>query len=842
MSSTAGWTCAPYDVARAAALEDALGLAPVTAAILVRRGFAEVEAARAFLAGGGRSDPQALPGAAAACELVLDHVRAGSRILVFGDYDVDGVCSTAMMIATLRALGADPAWMLPSRMEDGYGLSPGAVRKLAAAGTRLLVTVDCGITSVEEVRLARELGLDVLVTDHHRPGVGLPDCTIVHPGLAAAPVREPADGHAAEPCAAGVVLALSEALRARAGLDPRGADEDLDLAGLATVCDMVPLRGENRRIARDGLDALARTRRPGLRALMREAGLEPGEVDARAAAFRLGPRINAAGRMQRADAALELLMTTDDERAAEIARELDLLNRDRRETEQRIVIEADAACADQLSAAALVVAGEGWHPGVVGIVASRLVERHGRPCVVIGLDGGSGRGSARSIPGYDVLAGIGAGADHLIGFGGHRMAAGLEIEEPQVAAFRAALAQHAGERLTPADLMPVQPVDAVVSPGALSLDLAEELERLGPFGAGNSAPTLLVPGARIEHVTSMGEDGAHARFSLAGGSGRARGVAFRTSQSSLAAAGAEPHDVAVALERRRWNGSVEARVVLSSLSATRGGRIVDAGPPEAFWDDVERELVLDPARWWPPAEVPRGEASGPGARTVRDRRGDGVAALCVDLLGSTERVLVVVADVARRRASLERVVASAGPDGHAAVMSWDSLAAQPALARPFAHLLLLDPPPVAEGVGLASAAPGQGMVHLAWGEPERTFALEHWRSQLHLRPALTEVWRALDAGDLEGEALERALRGPGAYPRGGALCGRFLRVLGELGLAEYRGSAAGTVARCRALRGARTNLDRSPANRAYAARLAAAEQYLGARELAAWTPVAAPAG
>ena len=813
MAALADWNCDPYDLARAAALEDALGLHPATAAVLVRRGLGEIEEARSFLAGTPPSDPFALPGAAAACDLVLRHVRAGSGILVFGDYDVDGVCSTAIMLGALRALGAEPAWQLPNRLEEGYGLSAQVVGRLAAAGVDLLVTVDCGITAVEEVRLARELGMDVLVTDHHRPGEELPGCPVVHPAL---------PGHlegAGELCAAGVALKLSEALRSRAGLDPHGADEDLDLAGLATICDMVPLRGENRRIARAGLEALGRTRRPGLRALMRESALELGDLDACAAGFRLGPRLNAAGRMQRADAALELLTTSHEERAAEVARELDALNLDRRMTEQRILFEADAACRDQLSAGAIVVAGEGWHPGVVGIVASRLVERHRRPCVVIALEGGRGRGSARSIPAYDVHEGIGAAAAHLVRFGGHRMAAGLEIEEEEVDAFRSALARHAGERLAPGDLRPRQRVDAVVSPGDLTLELAEELERLGPFGAGNPEPSLLVPAVRVEHVTAMGEEGEHARFSLAGGSGRARGVAFRTSQRGLAAAGAVPQDAAVTLERRRWNGTVEARVVLRSLCPTRSGPLLTVGPPEAFWDELERERAADPAVWWP-------EEARAGARTVHDRRDRGLAALATDLLTSGGAVLLVVADLERRRASLEGLLGGTAA-GRLAAVTWEALALGPSVAEPYGHLLALDPPPVAEGVALAAGAPGEGTVHLGWGEPERAFALAHWRRQLDLRPQLTELWRALREGPLEGEALERALRGDGAYPRAGTVCGRMLRVLAELGLAEFAPAQAGSEASCRALAGARTELDRSPAHRAYAARLAAAERHLG---------------
>ena len=817
MPTFADWTCAPYDPRQAAAIEDALGLSHAAASILARRGLGDPEEARAFLAGAPPSDPLALPGAVEACELVLRHVREGSRILVFGDYDVDGVCSTAIMLAALRAVGGDPAWQLPSRLDEGYGLSEDGVRRLAGAGVRLLVTVDCGVTAVEEVRLARELGMDVLVTDHHRPGERLPDCPVVHPGLAGRSAGEwPPES--ADLCAAGVALKLSEALRSRGGVDPRGADRDLDLAGLATIADMVPLRGENRRIARAGLDALARTRRPGLRALMREAALEPGDLDARAASFRLAPRLNAAGRMQRADAALELLTTDDEERAAEVARELDLLNLDRRLTEQRILFEARAACRDQLSAGAIVVAGEGWHPGVVGIVASRLVERHRRPCVVIALSGGEGRGSARSIPAYDVHAGIAAGSEHLLRFGGHPMAAGLEIEEGEIAAFRRALARHAGERLSPADLRPVERVDAVVSPAALTLDLAEDLERLGPFGAGNPAPTLLVPAARIEHVTAMGEEGEHARFSLAGGSGRARGVAFRTSQRGLAASGARPHDAAVSLERNRWNGAEEARVVLRALCPTRPGELRDAGPPEDFWAEVATELGCAPELWWPaPARAT--------ARAIRDRRGEGLAALAADLLTSGRSVLVLVADIERRRTSLERLIAGGAPGGLAAA-SWEAFALAPETAAPFEHLLALDPPPVEEGIALAAAAAGEGMLHLGWGEPERAFALEHWRRQLGMRPPLTELWRSLKDGTLEGAALERALRGAGTYPRRGAACGRMLRVLHELGLAEFEAPRDGRAAVCRPQAAARTELDRSPAHRAYAARLSAVERYL----------------
>src|ERR671916_248844 len=529
------WVCEPYDVALAERLAAGLGMSRPVGAVLARRGFADVESARTFLAAEERHDPLTVPGVPQACELILAHLRRGSRIAVFGDYDVDGVCATAMLVRALRALGGDPGWELPSRFDEGYGLSTGAVERLAAR-------------AVEQVAAARGAGVDVVVTDHHRPGDALPDCVVAHPALGAYGCPEL--------CGSGVVLKLCEALHAAAGGDPRAAEEDLDLAALATVCDLVPLRDENRRIVREGLIALGRTHKLGLRALMAVAGVAPAELTEHALGFRLGPRINAAGRMRRADAALELLLTEDGARADEVARELDLLNRDRQEAETRILFAADAACVPQASQAAIVVAGGGWHPGVGGILAPPLVERWRRPCVAIALEDGAGRGSGRSISPYDLHAGLAACAPHLTRFGGHRMAAGVELAADEVEPFRRAPAAPAGEALTPADLIPVERVDAVVPGGVLGLGLAEELEALRPFGMGNPQPTLLVPAARFQHVTGMGEEGEHARFTLVtAGGARSRGVAFGSPPKVLAPASADNHDIALRLERNRWNGA-----------------------------------------------------------------------------------------------------------------------------------------------------------------------------------------------------------------------------------------------------------------------------------------------
>jgi single-stranded-DNA-specific exonuclease len=813
------WSSEPYEVAAARALSDRLGVSPVVGAILARRGLSELEEARRFLAADESHDPLTLPGVPAACELILTHVRRGSQVAVFGDYDVDGVSSTAMLLRTLRALGTDPVWELPSRFDEGYGLSEAAIERLAGRGVALLVTVDCGITAVEPVAAARAAGLDVLVTDHHRPGKTLPDCTVVHPALG--------DYGCPELCASGVVLKLSEALYAAAGGDPADAREDADLAALATVCDLVPLRGENRRIVREGLVELGRTRKPGLRALMEIGGVAPAELSEHSLGFRLGPRINAAGRMQRADAALELLLTDDPARASEVAKELDFLNRDRQEAETRILFAAEAAAAAQAHQAAIVVAGEGWHPGVVGIVASRLVERWRRPCVVIALDGEaealSGRGSGRSISAYDLHAGLVACSEHLIRFGGHRMAAGVELEAGSVDAFRRALAAHAAAALSPDDLIPVARVDAVVPGGDLGLDLAEDLELLRPFGMGNPQPTLLVPAARFERVTAMGEEKEHSRFTLVtAGGARSRGVAFRSPPRELAPAQELAHDIALRLEKNRWNGMEEPRVILRALCPTEPGELEVLGEERPFWDALR--ALLSPA----------GDASAAvhGNSVVEDRRREGLAGIAGDLFSSGETVVVAVADVPRRRAGLEAVVAGLC-DGAMQVVSWACLAQSPELAAGAGHLVALDPPPRSIRDPLLNLAP---RAHLAWGPAEAEFAIAAYRTALDLRPQLADVYRALrELGrDEPPEAVVAAARGGGRYPRPIEVCARLLTVLTELGLIELDLEAPS----CRVVEGVQTDLELSPAYRASHAELDAIEHAL-APELPDQLPAAA---
>jgi single-stranded-DNA-specific exonuclease len=597
--------------------------------------------------------------------------------------------------------------------------------------------------------------------------------------------------------------------------------EDLDLVGLATVADVVPLRGENRALVRAGLAALSRTTKPGLRALMRVSGVEQGTVTEHALGFRLAPRLNAAGRLQRADAALELLLTEDERRAADVADELDLLNRERQDTETRILFEAEAARAEHPEAPAYVLAGEGWHPGVIGIVASRMVERYHRPCVVIALDGDTGRGSGRSISAFDLHAGLGACSEHLLRFGGHRAAAGLEIARSEVDAFREAFVAHAASVLSPADLIAEQRIDAVVPGDSLGTALAEELEQLAPFGHGNPAPTLLVPAARVSDVRSMGEDGQHARFTLSGGGSRARAVAFRTAARLLPSSEDERHDVAVRLELNEWKGTVEPRLVLRALCPTERATCALARPDDSYLAAFERALGRREA----------GAGLAAGQRTVRDRRGSGFAGVAGDLLSTGERVLVLCADVSRRRDGLESLVAGIAarvrvadgePCESLALASWDELVADPRIAAGFEHVVALDPPLWPGGETLIASLPGAGFAHLAWGAAEIEFALSIAQRSLDMRGELVALYKELrGAGPLAGEALATVLRGTAVHPRPASHAARLVTVLSEVGLVAIEPGPA-----LRLLDAHRTELERSPTYMDALERYAMARAYL----------------
>jgi single-stranded-DNA-specific exonuclease len=576
--------CAEQEIRR---LEHELGVSGAMAQVLVRRGLASPDAARAFLDAAEEHPPSAFAGIDVAVQLVLRHVRERTRITVHGDYDVDGVCSTAILVRVLRALGANVDWYLPDRATDGYGLNPRTVELLAARGTRLLVTADCAITAVEEVAAARALGMEVLVTDHHAPRAdgALPDAPIVHPAVCGYPCMDL--------CATGVAYKLAQALSASAGAASYRVQDDLDLVALATIADVVALTGENRTLVRRGLRALATTAKPGLRALMKVARVDPSHLAERAVGFALAPRLNAAGRLYRADAGLELILTEDPVRAAQIAEELDRANQERRHTETRILFEAQAQVAGMVESPAYVLAGEGWHPGVIGIVASRLAELHHRPVLLIALEGDSGRGSGRSIEGFDLLGGLQASAVHLRRHGGHRAAAGLEIERSQLEAFREAFLAHTRAVLGAQPPPRAERVDAVLDGGELGMALAEELQRLAPFGRANPTVSLLVRGALLSDRRPMGE-GKHVRFTVQTPAARARAVAFGNG-GRLPVAEDVAADATFTLEINEWKGVSEPRLVLRHAQPCAG---VDSSPtlkeqwPKPRTETLHQQLEL----------------------------------------------------------------------------------------------------------------------------------------------------------------------------------------------------------------------------------------------------------
>jgi single-stranded-DNA-specific exonuclease len=532
------------------ALASELGVSEVLAAALVRRGYADANQARAFLAADlPEHNPYELGDMREACEAIRTAVAAGTRICVHGDYDADGICATALAVLILRELGAEVTWHLPSRFDEGYGVAGQTLSRLADEGVGLVLTVDCGITAVDEVARAREEGLEAVVTDHHRPGPQLPACPVVGPYRGAYPFRDL--------CGTGVVWKLGQALL---GAGSASLARHLDLVAVATVADVVPLVDENRGLAVAGLRQLARTQKPGLQELMRIARIDPAAVDAGAIGFRLAPRLNAAGRLGRPEAALELLLTDEQEQAARLAQQLEELNRDRQAVEERILREAveeiEAWPEPDRRRRAYVVAGADWHEGVIGIVASRLVERYSRPVVLIAGTDGDWKGSGRSIPGFDLHDGLRCCAGHLERWGGHAAAAGLSIKPENVPAFAAEFAAIGDASLAEDDLRPPALVDALVHGSELTLELCGELARLAPFGLGNPNVTLLLAGCELAELTAVGE-GKHLKFRVRmDGRDCGSAIAFRLGRRLDSLRRPGHHDVAFRLQANQWNGTV----------------------------------------------------------------------------------------------------------------------------------------------------------------------------------------------------------------------------------------------------------------------------------------------
>jgi single-stranded-DNA-specific exonuclease len=563
------WALQPADEGVAGHLASSLGLSRLTARALVLRGVTDLAEARRFLSDdlAGLADPSLMCDMSTAVELVVQAVEQGRRIRIYGDYDVDGVCATALLVRALGGLKANVDWYIPHRIDEGYGVNEEAVRKAAEDGVGLLITVDCGSSALPQVALARELGLDVIVTDHHQPGEELP----------AAPMLNPWRADCAYPfkhlSGVGVAFKLVTALARRLDLPAGQEHRFLDLVCLGTVADVVPLLGENRLIVQHGLRQIAVSKKAGVAALLAAADLS-GEITARHVAFVLAPRINAVGRMEHARQAVDLLLTTDPAEARALATELSEQNLRRREEERSTLEEADRAVQAEVDLdreKVIVLGREGWHPGVIGIVASRLVERYHRPALLVSLSDGLGKGSGRSIAAFNLWEALCECAPLLTRFGGHHFAAGFGVEADRLPDFRRRLNEVADARLTMEDLVITREVDAEAELAEVTLESTQELARLAPFGMGNPTPVLVTRNLRVLEATPVGGSGAHLSLRLSDQAGHVLGgIWFGQGELRDIVRNAPAVDVCYRPQTDTWNGNTRVRLFIEDI-ALRGG-------------------------------------------------------------------------------------------------------------------------------------------------------------------------------------------------------------------------------------------------------------------------------
>ena len=515
------------------------------------------------------SSPERLPDTDRAVERILAAISTREPIVVFGDYDVDGITASALLSRTLQRLGAKVAPFIPSRLDEGYGLSRDAVERCVAdLSPGLVVTVDCGTNAHESVEFLRQLNVDVVVTDHHQPAERTAEpLALVNPKRGP---RRDLDVLAGVGVAFKLAHALVAAARDRGLKDAQKIDlrEELDLVALGSIADIVPLTGENRILVRHGLERMNRGARPGLSALKQVAGIR-SNIDAYHVGFQLGPRINAAGRIGDPALALRLLLTEDPGEAREIAERLDLVNRERRKLEQetfeRAAQEIETRFPDDPLPFGLVVSGKGWHAGVVGIVASRIARKYHRPAIVVGIDDdGRGHGSCRSIESFDLIAALDECRDCLEKYGGHPMAAGLSLPENRIDEFRRAFEAVAEKRLAGIDLSPVLEIDAELAPDQIDAELMRVLDRLAPFGAGNPEPIWMLRNACVESCRTVGE--RHAKLTLLAGKKRFDAIASNRLPKDLP--DAPTVDVAFALKKNEWQGQVAPQLQIRDLRET----------------------------------------------------------------------------------------------------------------------------------------------------------------------------------------------------------------------------------------------------------------------------------
>ena len=567
------WIIADNNVAAAETLAGVMGVSPVIAGLLVARGYANEGDARRFLNPSFEQlhDPTLMRCMEESASRVLRAIDNGERILVYGDYDVDGTTGTVVLRRALQILGAKTGFHIPHRLTDGYGIQQAALERAAKDGYRLVISVDCGIRAHEPLYWARENGLDVIVTDHHLPddGQGTPPAfAVLNPNQNGCPYPDK------NLAGVGVAFKLAHELLRRRGLE-RLVKGFLKMVAIGTVADVAQLVGENRSIVALGLADLCNAKNPGLRALMNVAGCGDGRnITATDLGFRIGPRINAAGRMDAARAVVDLFEATDSDAAEGIASNLDVHNRERQEVQREITKRAMGEWGDNrepLSTHVAVIAGDGWHRGVIGIAASKIAEKLYRPCVVISFDGDVGHGSARSIEAYHLLDGLTACADLFEKFGGHSHAAGLTIKRDNVVELRRRLNEHAASMIRDEELIPSINIDAEVAVESLTMLLAEDLKQLEPFGAGNPRPVFATSGLTLKMDPRVMKD-RHLKLFVRGFDGKSLetvwwdGVEKLDGQTLRAASSV---DMAYTIETNTWQGETRLQLNVQDLKCRK---------------------------------------------------------------------------------------------------------------------------------------------------------------------------------------------------------------------------------------------------------------------------------
>ena len=565
------WASLPCDDAAVERLGAELGVSPVTARLLCIRGLGDLDQARRFLSPtlDDLHDPFALTDMQPAVERVLGAIERRERIAIHGDYDVDGVTSTVILRRALELLGADVTHFIPERLRDGYGLQPASLDRLHADGVRLVISVDCGIRGVDAALHARALGLDLIITDHHEPdAAGLPDAFAV-----INPKRHDCTYPDKNLAGVGVALKLVQALCAKTGRSG-WLPAFVKVAAIGTLADVVPLQGENRIIAKLGLGMLSKgPHKVGLRSLLDVCGLTGKDIDSYHIGFVLAPRVNAAGRMSTPDIAARLLLASDEamsQEARELAEQLNVENVRRQEEEADIVAQARKLVETDLeigSRTVLVVAGEGWHRGVIGIVASKLVDAFHRPAIVLSIDGETAHGSCRSIPSFNMLAALESCADAMVKFGGHTQAAGLTLETGRIRELRARVNEFADRCLGPDDLRPRLWIDGALGFRSITEQVASEMTRLAPFGAGNPCPVFRTSRVEIIDGPRRVKD-RHLKMAFRQDGRVFRGIAWRASErEAFVAEHRGAIDLAFSLEQDTWNGERYLQLSIADFKA-----------------------------------------------------------------------------------------------------------------------------------------------------------------------------------------------------------------------------------------------------------------------------------